>query len=77
MAEGIRAKLDALVAQRPDLKFVQVSSTVDYVEETYADSIKILVEGALLAVAVVSAWYGGDRRRAPKALPAAPVAASP
>jgi hypothetical protein len=31
---------------------------------------------ALLAVAVISAWYGGDRRRAPKPLPAAPVAAT-
>jgi hypothetical protein len=31
---------------------------------------------ALLAVAVVSAWYGGDRRPAPKPLPVAPVAAT-
>jgi hypothetical protein len=30
---------------------------------------------ALLVVAMVSAWYGGDRKRAPRALPAAPVAA--
>jgi hypothetical protein len=39
--------------------------------------VNVVGLAALLAVAVVSAWYGGDRRRAPKALPAAPAAASP
>ncbi|MGK7865778.1 OpgC family protein [Falsiroseomonas sp. E2-1-a20] len=32
---------------------------------------------ALLAVAAVSAWYGGERKRTPKSLPAAPAPASP
>jgi hypothetical protein len=32
---------------------------------------------ALLTVAVVSAWYGGDRKRTPRTLPSAPAAARP
>ena len=37
----------AFERRRPELRFVQVSSTVNYVEDTYEDSIHILIEGAI------------------------------
>ena len=55
VAEGVRGRLAGLAQANPNLQFVQVSSTVDYVREQYEDSIKILIEGAILAVVVV--WF--------------------
>ncbi len=52
-AEGVRKAIADLNASRSDLKIEEVTSTVQYVEESYIASMEALGLGALLAVIVV------------------------
>jgi multidrug efflux pump subunit AcrB len=50
---GVRAALDELKAAHPDIELTQAFDFVTPVEEEYAASLTLLIEGALLAVLVV------------------------
>ena len=53
VAAGVRAALDALRARHPDVTIAEAFNFIDQVEESYSSSLRMLVEGALLAVLVV------------------------
>jgi multidrug efflux pump subunit AcrB len=53
VARRVRAALDELRAEHPTVEIAQVASIVDRVEQNFDASLQMLVEGALLAVAVV------------------------
>lgn len=53
VAEGVRAALQQLKQQRPDIQLTEVFNLIDPVTENYAGSMQLLYEGALLAVVVV------------------------
>ena len=53
VGKAVRAALDELKAQRPDIELTQAFDFVTPVEEEYDGSLKLLYEGAILAVLVV------------------------
>lgn len=53
VAEGVRAALQQLQTQRPDISVTEVFNLIDPVAENYTGSMQLLYEGALLAVLVV------------------------
>ncbi|WP_298834789.1 efflux RND transporter permease subunit [uncultured Piscinibacter sp.] len=53
VTEGVRATLARLQAEHPDISITEAFNFVDPVEENYDGSMKLLYEGALLAVLVV------------------------
>jgi multidrug efflux pump subunit AcrB len=53
VADGIRAKLKKLEADHPDIVVTEAFNFVDPVIENFEGSMALLIEGALLAVAVV------------------------
>ena len=53
VAEGVRAALDALRADHPDIEITESFDFVDPVVENFEGSMSLLLEGALLAVLVV------------------------
>ncbi len=53
VAEGVRAKVAALAESHPDITFTEAFNFVDPVVENYDGSLKLLYEGAGLAVLVV------------------------
>ena len=53
VAEGVRAALERLKAEHPDLRFELVNSMVEEAERSYESSMTMLWEGALLALLVV------------------------
>ena len=53
VANGVRAELEKLKAEHPDISIVESFNFVDPVEENYTGSMWLLIEGALLAVFVV------------------------
>ncbi|WP_119290546.1 efflux RND transporter permease subunit [Azohydromonas sediminis] len=55
VAAGVRAKVDALRAQHPDVVFTEAFNFVDPVQENYDGSMWLLYEGAFLAIVVV--WF--------------------
>ncbi|MEK8029360.1 efflux RND transporter permease subunit [Ideonella sp. DXS29W] len=55
VADGVRAELDKLKALHPDITITEAFNFVDPVVENYDGSMKLLYEGALLAVIVV--WF--------------------
>ena len=55
VAEGVRARLATLRSERPDLRIEEAVNFVDPVQENYDGSLRLLYEGALLAVIVV--WF--------------------
>jgi multidrug efflux pump subunit AcrB len=55
VAKGVRAALDKLRADNPDLRFQLVTSTVEEAERSYSSSMTMLYEGAALALLVV--WF--------------------
>ncbi|HEY0878093.1 MAG TPA: efflux RND transporter permease subunit, partial [Zeimonas sp.] len=55
VAEGVRARLAALQAEHPDLRIDEAFNFVDPVQDNYDGSLRLLYEGALLAVVVV--WF--------------------
>lgn len=56
VAAGVRAALDEVRARHPDVTIAEALDFIDQVEESYASSLRMLVEGALLAVLVVFAF---------------------
>ena len=55
VAEATREEIARLDAARADVEFEEVTSSVQFVEESYLASVEALLLGALLAVAVV--WF--------------------
>jgi multidrug efflux pump subunit AcrB len=55
VADGVRAALDKLKSEHPDITIVEAFNFVDPVVENYNGSMALLFEGALLAVIVV--WF--------------------
>lgn len=55
VANGVRAALEAFKAEHPDLTVTEAFNFVDPVIENYDGSMKLLIEGAVLAVIVV--WF--------------------
>lgn len=55
VATGVRAALEKLKAEHPDIKVTEAFNFVDPVAENFDGSISLMVEGALLAVVVV--WF--------------------
>lgn len=53
VTDGARAALDKLKAEHPDITITEAFNFVDPVQENYDGSMKLLYEGALLAVLVV------------------------
>ena len=55
VADGVRLQLDKLKAEHPDITITEAFNFVDPVVENFDGSMKLLYEGALLAVIVV--WF--------------------
>ncbi|MCO5100678.1 MAG: efflux RND transporter permease subunit [Burkholderiaceae bacterium] len=55
VAEGVRARLAALQSAHPDLRIAEAVNFVAPVEDNYEGSLRLLYEGAALAVIVV--WF--------------------
>lgn len=53
VAAGVRAALQQMQVQQPDISITEVFNLIDPVAENYAGSMQLLYEGALLAVLVV------------------------
>jgi multidrug efflux pump subunit AcrB len=53
VAEGVRAALDKLRQEQPDLSFQMVTSTVEEAQRSYDSSMTMLYEGSALALLVV------------------------
>ncbi|MEW6704617.1 MAG: efflux RND transporter permease subunit [Pseudomonadota bacterium] len=53
VTQGVRAALEALKKERPDITITEAFNFVDPVEENYTGSMHLLYEGAALAVLVV------------------------
>ena len=53
VADGARAALARLQRQYPQLRFTEVSNTVEEARQSFHDSLEMLLEGALLAIVVV------------------------
>lgn len=53
VADATEQAIARLSAKYPKIQFRQVSNTVNYVRESYKDSMQMLLEGALLAIIVV------------------------
>lgn len=53
VAEGVRAALERLQRQHPDMVLTEVFNLIDPVAESYHGSIQLLFEGTLLAVLIV------------------------
>jgi hydrophobe/amphiphile efflux-1 (HAE1) family protein len=52
-ANAVRDAVERMRREHPNLRFVEVHSTVDNIAESYRTSLEMLIEGGLLAVAVV------------------------
>jgi multidrug efflux pump subunit AcrB len=55
VADGVKAALDRLIAEHPDLKVTEAFNNVDQVYDNFVGSMWLLMEGSLLAVVVV--WF--------------------
>ena len=76
VAEGVKQALDALRAEHPDITVTEAFNFVDPVQESYEGSMKLMYEGALLAVLVV--WlFMRDWRATLVAAAALPLSAIP
>ncbi|URI07466.1 efflux RND transporter permease subunit [Aquincola tertiaricarbonis] len=53
VADGVRAKLETLKAAHPDITITEAFNFVDPVVENYEGSMRLMYEGAILAVIVV------------------------
>ncbi len=61
VAEGVIAAVEQFASAHPEVKISQASSTVEPIQENYHGSMLLLLEGALLAIAVVW-WFLRDWR---------------
>ena len=55
VGQGVRKRLAKLQAEHPEVRFVEVQSTVEAAKNSYDASMVMLLEGSLLAVLVV--WF--------------------
>lgn len=55
VGEGIRKRIAQLQSEHPEVRFVEVQSTIENAKDSYDSSMMMLLEGALLAVIVV--WF--------------------
>ena len=55
VGQGVRERVAKLQAEHPEVRFVEVLSTVEIAKASYDASMMMLLEGALLAVLVV--WF--------------------
>ena len=55
VAEGVRAQIERLRAEHPEITFTEAFNFVDPVQEGYEGSMHLLYEGAVLAIIVV--WF--------------------
>lgn len=53
VAEGVRAQLERLRAEHPEIQITEAFNFVDPVRENFHGSMSLLIEGAILAVLVV------------------------
>ena len=53
VAEEARKTVEQLAETYPNVRFAEVSSTVDYIQTSFDSSMEMLIEGAILAVLVV------------------------
>ncbi|MEO7774489.1 MAG: efflux RND transporter permease subunit [Steroidobacteraceae bacterium] len=53
VAEGTREAVRKLQERNPQVKIAEINSTVEYIRESFVSSMEMLLEGALLAIAVV------------------------
>jgi hydrophobe/amphiphile efflux-1 (HAE1) family protein len=74
--DAIEAEIAKVGAENPDVKIKLVFTTVQYTRESYQSSMKALIEGAILAVAIVFLFLRDWRATAISAL-AIPLSALP
>jgi hydrophobe/amphiphile efflux-1 (HAE1) family protein len=74
--DAIEAELAKVGSENPDVKIKLVFTTVQYTRQSYQSSMKALVEGAILAVAIVFLFLRNWRATAISAL-AIPLSALP
>src|SRR3954471_24735864 len=55
VADSVKKAVERMNTRYPNIKFTEVSNTVDYVRESYKDSMEMLFEGSILAIIVV--WF--------------------
>ena len=55
VGEGVRVAVDRLQKEHPEVKFIEVQSSVETAKASYDSSMIMLLEGAILAVIVV--WF--------------------
>jgi hydrophobe/amphiphile efflux-1 (HAE1) family protein len=53
VADGVKAVIESMRVRYPNIQFSEVSNTVNYVRESFKDSINMLLEGSFLAIVVV------------------------
>jgi multidrug efflux pump subunit AcrB len=68
VAAGVRQSLDALRAAHPDVQITEVIDDVAPVQENYDGSMRLLIEGAVLAVLVVALFLRDWRATAVSAV---------
>jgi multidrug efflux pump subunit AcrB len=73
---AIEAEIAKISRENPDVKITLVFTTVQFTKESYSSSMKALVEGAILAVAIVFLFLRNWRATAISAL-AIPLSALP
>ena len=56
VAEGVRAALEGVRERHPEMRITEAFNDVDRVDESYSSSMRMLIEGGLLAVLVVFAF---------------------
>ena len=61
VADAVRAQLEQLTADHPDVQVTEAFNFVDPVEENFTGSMTLLLEGAVLAVIVVWLFLGDWR----------------
>jgi hydrophobe/amphiphile efflux-1 (HAE1) family protein len=74
--EGVQRELDVIAEETPQVKLKMVFTTVDYTKDMFSSAISALIEGSLLAVAVVWLFLRNWRATAISAL-AIPLSAIP
>jgi len=61
VAADVRAAVKRFSAQHPEVRITEASNTVEPIQDNYEGSMHLLIEGALLAIAVVW-WFLRDAR---------------
>jgi multidrug efflux pump subunit AcrB len=75
-ARAVTAELDKILAENPSLRLSTIVTTVEHTEATYHSALSALIEGSLLAVAVVWLFLRSARATLISAL-AIPLSAVP